>query len=218
LKLASVLQRLFPVITQFELNSWQFVLDPDPSVSGSFTLTNLSQTTQVFTVMATLGVSPVTGPLSVNGFVGTGTLTEVNGGGATLQDAGVALYGARIDGATVHTLYDPPYLFSVVPGVGGGPGIPVTIPLVSFGPQGLAQSIGSSIGVAFPRFSLTGLDQVQLGFGFDATPVNSQPTPEPGSLLLLGSGLACSRCPSSPIGVSLSQRRHAITARSERAS
>src|SRR5512143_3945157 len=36
----------------FELNSWEFLFDPDPSITGSFTLTNLSSITQGFSVSA----------------------------------------------------------------------------------------------------------------------------------------------------------------------
>jgi hypothetical protein len=174
----------------FELNSWQFVLDPDPSISGSFSLTNLSNVTQNFSVSATMSVSPVVGPLSISGSVGAGVLTDMNGGGATLSSAVNPLYGALIDGASVQTLLNAPYSYSVSSGVGGAPGPPVTIPMFSFGPQGLNQSISGSIGIGFPGFMLTSLDQYQTPFAFDATPTSQPPVPEPTSMLLLGSGLA----------------------------
>src|SRR5262245_55919038 len=45
-------------------------LNADPSIMGSFTLTNLSGTTQTFSVSATLGGVSVGGPTTIQGYFG----------------------------------------------------------------------------------------------------------------------------------------------------
>jgi len=169
----------------YRLDDWEFSLNPDPSITGSFTLTNLSTVPQNFTISATLSVPSLALPLSMSGYAGAGTLTDVNGGGATLMDSGVSIYSAVVDGTTVRTLLDPPQFYTVVPTASGGPGAPVTINMVSFGPEALGQPVNSSIGTSF-AFNLTNGDSFQLPFGFDVTPAA---VPEPGSAALLASGV-----------------------------
>jgi hypothetical protein len=71
---------------------------------------------------------------------------DVNGGGATLTDDGSAIHTALIDAAPVHTLLEPPQSFSVLANPFGGPGSPLTISKVSFGPDVLPLSVANSIG------------------------------------------------------------------------
>jgi len=168
------------------LNSLVFTFDPDPSITGFFSLTNISPTVMTFTLSATLSGLSLASPVSISGFVGAGTLTDLNGQGATLTDSGVSIYTALIDGVPVHTLLDPPQLYVSTPLASGGPGAPATIPFTSFGPSTLAQPLNSSITTAF-QFRLTPGDQVSLPFAFTVEPV---PAPEPGSLTLLGCGIA----------------------------
>ena len=174
----------------FELNAWSFALDLDPKISGSFTLTNLSPVTQAFSVSASLGTLPVAGPLSMNGSLGAGTLTDLNGGGATFSSLVHPVYQATVDGNSVRSLLDPPQVFSIAANPNGGPGAPLTIPMVSFGPEALNQSVAASIGVKFESFSLTAGDSIAFPFEFDVSPASADAVPEPATLTLTALGLA----------------------------
>lgn len=174
----------------YSLDAWQLFFDQDPSISGSFTLTNLSPNVQTFTISASLFVGPIASPISVNGSLGAGTLTDANGGGAELKTvAPIALYTARIDGSAVQTLLDDPQDFVVPVGPTGGGGGSVNIGPASFGPNVLAQPVNSLIGTAF-EFTLTGGDTVFLPFAFSADPTNPNPVPEPATFALVAIGLA----------------------------
>jgi PEP-CTERM motif len=149
----------------------------DPSVSGSFTLTNLSTLTQTFSVSATLGVLPVSGPTTLSGFYGPAILTDNSDDGAEL--AASPFYEARIDGVGMMTLgnFDVP--------IGSGS---TSIPMETF-PNQLGPAVTMSIGVAFPGFSLTGGDTVQVPFEFTVVHTREQ-LPEPASLALFGIAFA----------------------------
>ena len=167
----------------YELSSWSFEFDPDPTLSGSFTLTNLSKSTLGFTVSASLSILPVGPSLSATGSVGAGTLTDLNANGATVTDSGLSIYTTEIDGVSVHTLLDRPQSYTAPADPLGAPSS-VTIPMESFGPDLLAQAASSSITASF-AFMLTAGDSVSFPFSFDVEPV-----PEPATLLLLGGGIA----------------------------
>jgi hypothetical protein len=142
---------------------FDFALNTDPAVSGSFTLTNLSGTTQTFTVAATLsGLLPIVGPTRIGGSFGDATYTDANGD-ESVEISSAAFYRAMIDGGGVHDLG----LFDQM--ASGGPGIFGTISREEFGkpiPNDVGPAVAGSIGVSFPGFSLTPGDSVQVPFEF----------------------------------------------------
>jgi hypothetical protein len=168
--------------------SWSFVVDPDPSITGTFNLTNLSNKTQTFTLTVTLPIAPIGPSLSIAGSVATlGSLTDNNGNGATLESTPFndPIYSARIDNVSVHTLLDAAQSFTAGSNSNGGTST------VTFGPASfsdiLAQSATSSISIR-DAFNLTAGDAVTLPVFFDVQPAGA--VPEPGSLALLGLALA----------------------------
>jgi hypothetical protein len=142
---------------------------------GSFTLTNLSAATQVFSVSATLGLAPLGGPTLMGGSFGDLAYTDLNND-RIVQVIASPFYQAQIDGASVQNLGNLNLgpLSGVLPKQSWGVPIPSTS-----GP-----GVTSSIGVAFPGFSLTAGDQVQTPFEFVVV------VPEPSTALLLAMGLA----------------------------
>jgi hypothetical protein len=114
--------------------SFNTVLDPDPFISSSFTIQNMSGLTQNFTVTTTLPIfpalsAPTTMTGSVSGTVGDGDgLFDPNGFGATVttQANGRPYYEAMIDGGGVRSLYTAPQ-FNTAP-----LGLTNTIPTQNF--------------------------------------------------------------------------------------
>jgi hypothetical protein len=167
----------------FTLNNLSLTVNPDPQVTSTFTLTNLSAVPQNFFLTITLPIASLGPPISIAGYAGPSTLTDAGGGGATVHDAGVALYRANINGATVQTLLDPVWSYSTAADPFGGPGPPVTIPMLSYGPTTLAQAATPNIQIAW-AFNLTSQDEFSSTGKFEANPV-----PLPGAGALFGSGL-----------------------------
>jgi len=155
--------------------SYEFGVIADPSVTGSFTLTNLSNKTQTFSISATLGVLPLAGPTLASGFYGPVTVTAPVGTPEATLTAN-PFYEAQIDGGAIKTLGSNLNVTTT-----GGT---ATISMESFLNQA-GPAVSSSIGVAFPGFTLTALDSVHVPFG--ATVVS---VPEPSSVVLLVLGLA----------------------------
>lgn len=161
--------------------SWSMTLNPDPSVSNNFALTNGTASTQTYIVTVSLPVSALSAPILVGGSLG-GSLTDsgVGDGSATLGTApSVALYTAQIDGSGVATLYPDPTSFSVSTPFGT-----TTIPATSFGApipsQLLNQGVASTIGISL-EFTLSPGDSAS----FTSVFALAQVVPEPGSALLL---------------------------------
>ena len=146
------------MLTSFSI-VFDFTLNPDPKVAGSFTLQNLSGATQTFTVTATLGVLPIAGPTTVSGFYGEATYTDLNSNGVML--ASPLFYQAQIDGSGVMSLGN--FMLDASAGTSG------TTSQEIFGP-GAGPGVATSIGVRFPGFSLTAGDKVEVPFEFTVVP------------------------------------------------
>ena len=142
---------------------------PDPFIMGSFTLENLSGKTQIFTVSATLGTSPLPAPTYISGFFGTVEFTDTNGDASvtfaspTLASPGtVPFMTAQIDGSQVAVLG------AFNEHAEGGAGISGTHGIEIFGVQ-TGPGVTGSIGTAF-AFSITPGDTVHVPFGFTVAP------------------------------------------------
>jgi hypothetical protein len=161
-------------------------IDADPVVTGTTTVTNLFNTTQQFTLVFTLPV--ISMPLgTVTGGSHRGTVTDVDGTGATLSTApGSALYTALLDGADWQTLKGDPTSYAA-----GGFGS-ATIPSTSFGspiPSLPGPAVLSTIGIRLD-FTLTAFDRASFTSNHIVNPV---PEPTAGALLALGLAMLATR-------------------------
>ncbi|MCA9506213.1 MAG: PEP-CTERM sorting domain-containing protein [Myxococcota bacterium] len=164
----------------WRVDSWELNVDPDPTISNVFSVTNNTAATQSFVVTVALPTGISFGPPSlIRGSI-QGGATDNNFDGVTVSNSGTAsIYDALIDGATVRTLFDDPTAASGFGSVSLGSasfGIPVQ--------ESIAVATLSSIGLTL-RFDLTAGDSASFTSVFDV-----QPVPEPGTALLLGLGLA----------------------------
>jgi hypothetical protein len=172
--------------------SYQFNVIADPLVSGSFMLTNITDTTQTFFFKVTLGVLPIAAPTSVSGFYGPVLVTAPIGTPEATLTAS-PFYQAQIDGATVESLGN----ISVTT-TGGSATLPAEVFSNHPGP-----AVSSSIGVAFSGFTLTAHDSVQTPF---QVTVVSVPEPASGVLLALGLVISLIRWGKLPVGPRKSAR------------
>jgi hypothetical protein len=159
---------------------FNFALNADPTISGSFTLVNLSSTTQTFTVAATLSGVPLSGPTRMSGFFGETTYTDTNDGSGvgdgTVGFGANPFYQAQIDGSTVQ----PPLGSFAFTAISSDPGVFGTLSKETFGTPipTPGPGVASSIGVRFPGFELTAHDMIEVPFEFAVVP-------EPSSAALL---------------------------------
>jgi hypothetical protein len=164
---------------------WSIVVNPDPQITSTFSMTNLSAVTQTFVMNITIGI-PAIGPSTVQGgyygdaLTGT-TYTDTSGdGNVTLASVGAnAFYTALVNGIASQGLGT----FSVSSATSG------TIAQETWGTPIPSAPFGPASGNMRIRwqFSLTGGDTVSTKGFFQVEPPN---VPEPAGAALLGLGLA----------------------------
>lgn len=165
--------------TGISLDSWSLLLDPDPAVSGITAVTNLSGSTQQFTLIFTLPTTVA--PSSLMGGSLQGGATDQDGDGVTLAaPTGSALYTASIDGATQQTLYADPNSFSA------GSFLSANVPNLAWGtpiPSAPGPAVNTNIRIQLD-FTLSGNDSASFTSNFVVVPI-----PEPATALMFALGL-----------------------------
>ena len=162
---------------------WSIVINPDPQITSTFTLTNISAVTQTFVMNVTLPIAAL-GPATVQGgyfgdaLTGT-TYTDSNASGnVTLATVGAnPFYRALVNGISSQDLGS----FTVSAPVSGS--LPqqswgTPIPSAPFGPA------NTNIRISW-QFSLTAGDSVSTKGFFQV-----EQAPEPATAVLIGLGLA----------------------------
>ena len=162
---------------------WKVTADPDPWVSSNYTITNNTLTTNNYSVLITMPISPqILSGSKTGGSVQAG-VTDNNGNGATLGQSGVLpLYTALIDGVAYQSLLPPgPTSVTVGSFLSGtlGPG-QFGLPI----PSQPGPNVLTSIGIRLD-FSLTAGDSATFSSVFVVEPV-----PEPATIALGSCGLA----------------------------
>ena len=166
--------------------TWHMMVDPDPFVQGTFTVSNDSSATREYVVDFILPISPAIPDMSYIAGSVSGTITDSNGDGMATKAStgGGSIYNAFIDGTSVRTLL-----------TGASYGVSSAFGSTSFGPASFGYPIGSltgpgassSIALQF-RFSLSAGDTASFSSVFVVNPV-----PAPGALALLAVAGACRR-------------------------
>jgi PEP-CTERM motif len=173
---------------------WSILINPDPQITSSFSLTNISAATQTFIMTVTLPIAAI-GPATIQGgYFGAdanalipGTrYTDANGD----SDVTLATVGANDFYTALVNSVVSQGLGSFTLNANGGPGVygemaqqawGTPIPSASFGPA------SGNIQIRW-QFSLTAGDKVETKGFFQVEP--AVVTPEPSSVLLVGLGLA----------------------------
>ncbi len=155
--------------------SWAYLVDPDPFITGTFTLSNATASTQAYVVDFTLPISPAMSASTISGQM-AGTLTDADGSGSALMTSigGGPVYTALADDIFVHGLMSNANQsvstqFGTTSFSGGsfGQGAPLAGP-----------AINSTIAIRF-SFNLSAGDSVSFSSIFVANPV-----PAPGAIAL----------------------------------
>ena len=165
--------------------SWSYLVDPDPFITGTFSLSNDTLFAKAYVIDFSLPISPAIAQSTVSGQM-SGTLTDSNGSGSAsmTSTSGGAVYTALADEMFVQSLMSNANqtvssAFGTTSFSGGsfGQGTPLAGP-----------AINSTIGIRF-SFTLSAGDSVSFSSIFVA---NSVPTPGALAMGLL-SGLVARR-------------------------
>lgn len=168
------------------LNLQDMLVKPDPYVNAVYGLTNNAGTTQNFTLVVSIPVTPQITPSSLMGGSTAGSVNDANfdGIGTVSTIAPSPFYMGTIDGVGVLPLHADPFSVSV-PFAGGTANIPAVSAGLP-GPTLPGPAVLTDIGITH-RFSLTAHDTIGITSFFVVIP-------EPASALLLGVlALVCRR-------------------------
>lgn len=158
------------------VTEWNLFLDADPTVVNFIAIQNNLAVAQTFTITVQIPIAPAIGaPITIQGSI-DGGITDTNGNGATLTNTTSSIYTALVDGLPVQTLLDSPQ--NIVAGAFGS----APFGSAAFGPFAYAGAATNSIGIQI-SFTLSPGDLASYTSVFTVTP-------EPGTLLLVGSGIA----------------------------
>jgi hypothetical protein len=160
--------------------TWEDVsFDTDPGVSGSWTVTNTSAVTQIFTLSVDVPVLAVS-PSSL--MFGSSSITvgdaDFSGASALSTISGIALFNGTIDFGAALPLFADPYSLTAAFGTNSATQTAGVFPGTIPGP-----AVIGFIGIQH-RFSLTAGDRATFNSVFHVVAV-----PEPGTGLLLAIGL-----------------------------
>jgi hypothetical protein len=162
--------------------NWNLTANPDPFVTGTIALTNVSGVTNDYLVAVFLPIFPAIGPTSLTGGSVSGSYTSDSTAGSLSTVPGSAWYTPLIDGLPYLAGQLYPHLSSVSAGAFGS----APVPAASFGnpiPSQLGPAVTTSIGIQL-HFRLTPGDQASFTSVFVVEPV-----PEPSTVVLAGMGL-----------------------------
>lgn len=170
----------------YSIENWNFTFNPDPSITSTFTLTNLSSIAQNFLMTITLPISTISNPVTT-GYAGSGQVTDNSDNGAEVTTVGgFPIFAGRIFNIVpdVETVLSAPQDF-LAPAHGT-----VSIGQTTFGPDIVGQTADTSIQIRW-EFNLTGGDSFAMTGKFAVEPATIERTvPEPATIALLGIGLA----------------------------
>lgn len=155
--------------------SWTYLVDPDPFVVGTFTMTNETSAVRDYIVDFSLPIAPALSASLLSGQV-AGTLTDANGSGSALLTSvgGGFVYSALADEVLVQGLMaNAIQQVTVTNGTSSFSGGSFGFPTPIAGP-----AINQTIGIRF-AFSLSAGDSVSFSSVFVANPV-----PGPTSLMV----------------------------------
>ncbi|HEX9628369.1 MAG TPA: VPLPA-CTERM sorting domain-containing protein [Acidiferrobacterales bacterium] len=173
--------------------SWDITAKTDPFITANLMLTNLSASTQTFTLLATLSTSPAFSPAFYGGSV-SAVASDANRDGALSFGNSAGIYSGRIDGTAVLNLLA--FSSSIGCSITSPPTPPCTLDAGqhmsglggdAFTPDGsLSYAAGVSSNISMQlQFSLSAGDSVTFGSLFNVMPV-----PVPAAAWLLISGIA----------------------------